>query len=114
MVEHANNTISIFLEKVAKQEKEIKHRHVMKKTEISQDTSDEEVLIPEFLMAEPTIEEEDMQSDGGNVSEDRREPGRHQPPLDWNPRNHTESHQGFSFDNTSPFKWEDKIYEMHA
>ncbi|ESQ51075.1 hypothetical protein EUTSA_v10023188mg, partial [Eutrema salsugineum] len=114
MVEHAKNLISTFLEQVAEQTKPPKQQRSAKSLMPLQESSDEEFLIPNFMMAEPTVEEEDMESDGGNISEDRREPQRPQTPPDWNPRSHTDSHSGFSFDNVPPSKWRDKIYEMHA
>ncbi|XP_024014520.1 uncharacterized protein LOC112088468 [Eutrema salsugineum] len=114
MVEHAKNPISTSLEQVAEQTKPPKQQRSAKSLMTLQESSDEEFIIPNFMMAEPTVEEEDMESDGGNISEDRREPQRPQTPPDWNPRSHTDSHSGFSFDNVPPSKWRDKIYEMHA
>ncbi|ESQ44532.1 hypothetical protein EUTSA_v10003477mg, partial [Eutrema salsugineum] len=114
MVEHAKNPISLFLEQMAEQTKPPKQQSSVKSLMTLQESSDEEFIIPNFMMAEPTVEEEDMESDGGNISEDRREPQRPQTPPDWNPRSHTDSHSGFSFDNVPPSKWRDKIYEMLA
>ncbi|ESQ39483.1 hypothetical protein EUTSA_v10001272mg [Eutrema salsugineum] len=114
MVEHAKNPISTFLEQVAEQTKPPKQQRSVKSMMPLQESPDEEFLIPTFMMAEPRVEEEHMESDGGNISADRKEPQRPQTPPDWNPRSHTDSHSGFSFDNVPPSKWRDKIYEMHA
>ncbi|ESQ39484.1 hypothetical protein EUTSA_v10001264mg [Eutrema salsugineum] len=110
MVEHTKNPISKFLEQVAEQTKPPKQQRSVKSLMLLQESPDEEFLIPNFMMTEPTVEEEDMESGGGNISEDRREPQRPQTPPDWNPRSHTDSHSGFSFDNVPPSKWRDKIY----
>ncbi|ESQ50485.1 hypothetical protein EUTSA_v10003128mg, partial [Eutrema salsugineum] len=92
MVEHAKNPISTFLEQMVEQTKPPKQQRSAKSLMTLQESSDEEFIIPNFMMAEPTVEEEDMESDGGNISEDRREPQRPQTPPDWNPRSHTDSH----------------------
>ncbi|VVB08876.1 unnamed protein product [Arabis nemorensis] len=104
MVDHASNPISTFLEKVVKQEGGSQHQKKIKKLENLQESSKDEAEIPDFLMAEQTVKEEDIESDGGNISEDRQEPRGAQPPPDGSPRTYTESHPGFSFDNISPAK----------
>ncbi|ESQ30887.1 hypothetical protein EUTSA_v10012392mg [Eutrema salsugineum] len=93
------NTKTTSPEKMVEQTKPPKQQRSAKSLMTLQESSDEEFIIPNFMMAEPTVEEEDMESDGGNISEDRREPQRPPTPPDWNPRSHTDSHSGFSFDN---------------
>ncbi|CAA0270340.1 unnamed protein product [Arabidopsis thaliana] len=70
MVEHAN-PITTFLEKVAYQERNPKRQTTTTMSENIKDEPAEEVLIPHFMMAEPTVEEEDMESDDGRIYEER-------------------------------------------
>ena len=109
MVEHAKNPISSFLESAANHEESPKSTRV-KHAETS-GNHNEDILIPEFMMAEPSLDE--VESDAGYISEDRPDFARTQLP-EWNQRNFNDQHHGFSFDNIPPAKWRDKIYEMHA
>ncbi|CAL9217700.1 unnamed protein product, partial [Arabidopsis halleri] len=86
MVEHAN-PISAFLEKVAKQETSSERKVKPRRSEKIKEEAEEEVLIPQFMMAEPTVEEND--SDDGNIYEERRE---HK--SERNPRFDAEPHHG--------------------
>ncbi|KAG7567799.1 hypothetical protein ISN45_Aa04g006380, partial [Arabidopsis thaliana x Arabidopsis arenosa] len=70
MVEHAN-PISTFLKKIAKQETSSERKVKPRRSENIKEEAEEEVLIPHFMMAEPTVEEND--SDDGNIYEERRE-----------------------------------------
>lgn len=108
MVEHAQNPISVFLEKIAEEKTNTRK----KRLEDVQENSDYEDLIPNFLMAQPKIDEEEIQSDAGNVSDDMQKSQK--PRQEWNPKFSTDPHNGFSFYTVLPAKWRDKIYEMHA
>jgi len=70
MVEHAN-PITTFLEKVAYQERNPKRQTTTTMSENIKDEPAGEVLIPHFMMAEPTVEEKDMESDDGRIYEER-------------------------------------------
>ncbi|CAH8272255.1 unnamed protein product [Arabidopsis lyrata] len=72
MVEYAN-PITTFLEKVAKQETSSERKVKPRRSEKIKEKAEYEVLIPHFMMAEPTVEEQDMDSDDGNIYEERRE-----------------------------------------
>ncbi|KAK9733620.1 hypothetical protein RND81_04G079400 [Saponaria officinalis] len=78
---------------------------------VSQCSADE-ILMPEFMMAEPTHVEEVVESDTENP-EEQDQPSAH-PLPGWNPKSQDTTGHGFSFDNIPPSKWRDKIYGMHA
>ncbi|CAL9242269.1 unnamed protein product, partial [Arabidopsis halleri] len=63
MVEHANPIT--FLEKVAKQEMSSKRKVKPRRSEKIKEELEDEGLIPHFMMAEPIVEEQDMDSDDG-------------------------------------------------
>ncbi|KAK9665956.1 hypothetical protein RND81_14G149000 [Saponaria officinalis] len=73
-----HNPISSFLTSLA----------IPKTNKLVSQCSANEILMPEFMMAEPT--------------------------HGWNPKIQDAPNHGFSFDNIPPSKWRDKIYEMHA
>ncbi|KAK9723856.1 hypothetical protein RND81_05G030400 [Saponaria officinalis] len=81
------------------------------KKPVSQCSADE-ILMLEFMMAEPTHVEEVVESDTENPEEQDQPSTR--PPPGWNPKSQDAPNHGFSFDNIPPSKWRDKIYEMHA
>ncbi|XP_019087516.1 PREDICTED: uncharacterized protein LOC104724406 [Camelina sativa] len=72
MVEHAN-PITVFLEKVAKQEKRLSQGSMMNKVPTTLKDENDEAMIPHFMMASPTVVEEDIESEGGNVYEETQE-----------------------------------------
>lgn len=112
MVEHANNPITTFLKKIAKQQRVHEQQRRSIESENSQYRSDKKILMPNYMMAHPRIQEEEegIESDNNILEDNIGELKLNQSGNQNSTLNHMSDYPLI----TSISKWRDRIYEMHA